>query len=95
VLLQTDTGETAESGTTYRLRVYASDGTTLLETIDTASTSAVPVSWGSLVLKLSSIKAGLESYQAHSIPVTIAAPLLLTEGSDNLATEANDHITLE
>ncbi len=95
VLLQTETGETAEAGTTYRLRVYASDGTTLLETIDTSSTSAVPTSWGSLVLKLSSVLAGLESYQAHSIPVTIAAPLLLTEGSDNLATEANDHITLE
>ena len=95
VVSQTATGQTAESATDYVLKVYASDGTTLLETIETSSTSAAVTSTGNLVLDLRARRGGLLSYQGQRIPVNVIGPALLTEGSDIITTEAADRLTTE
>ena len=95
VVSQTATGQTAESATDYVLKVYASDGTTLLETIETSSTSAAVTSTGNLVLDLRARRGGLLSYQGQRIPFNVIGPALLTEGSDIITTEAADRLTTE
>lgn len=95
VIGQTATGQTPESSTDYVLKVYAADGTTLLETIETSSTSAVVGSHGSLVLDLRARRGGLLSYQGQRIPTSITTQALLTEGSDIINTEASDRLHLE
>lgn len=96
VLDQAATGQTAESATDYVLKVYAADGTTLLETIETSSTSTAAItSYGNLVLDLRARRGGLVSYQGQRIPFNIIGPALLTEGSDTIITEASDRLMAE
>lgn len=95
VVSQTATGQTAESATDYVLKVYASDGTTLLETIETSSTSAAVTRTGNLVLDLRARRGGLLSYQGQRIPFNVIGPALLTEGSDIITTEAADRLITE
>ncbi len=88
--LQTDTGLTAEAGTDYVLRVYSSDGTTLLQTYTTSSTSQAIAETGTLSITLHARRDGLESYQGHRLAISVTAPPsnLLLESGDNLLLEA-------
>lgn len=95
VLSQVVTGQAAEGGTDYVLRVYS--GGTLLATYTPAGTSQVLAESGSLVLTLHARRGGLESWQGHRLVCSITASVshLLLEDSGHLLLESGDALLLE
>lgn len=75
VLLQTTTGQTAEPGTDYVIRVYDSTGAALLNTYTTSTASYQLPDYGSIVVTVNARKSGLESWQAQSVAITVSPPL--------------------
>ena len=89
VVDQSASDQTAEAGVSYVLDVFAADGTTLVSSLSTSSTTHDLPDHGSFVLSLRSRRDGVDSWQSQRLAIMVRS------GSNHLLAEDNNHLVTE